>query len=331
MKNWIYGLLATLIFFSLIELVFVVVDVSFSPKILRNYTIVRNEVYDRYTNHIDPFYRDRFCDFIHQKAEGHRLIASCLADYFKEKHKLDSKSLIIAIGGSTTQGDDCESGTRWTDELEKLLKVKVLNLGAGGENSDYSLNVLKKNLAEGSAPDFVIEGDWINEIFEQSYTTSSATLLFYRSYYTLYKHLRSFRFLSNITEDINKKEFTTADIRKFMLHQGTPMEEILGDKKFNFTRKANSTSLFSLALEKYSNNMKLVSDLSHQYRFKVVSLNFPYVKDYYRNFSEKLNSFFEDRWIPKIKEQQKKEAIKYNFELMDAEKCVEDFRKKLHR
>lgn len=326
MKNLKYGLLVTLVFYSLVELTFVLVDWSFSPEIFRNYTINKVGVFNDFTGHIDPFYRNKFCDFIHQKAEGHRLIASCIADSFKRSQQHNSQRLIIAIGGSTTKGDDCESGTRWTIELEKILKTKVLNLGEGGENSDYSLRVLRERLEEGLRPSIVIDGDWLNEIFEPTDYQSKTTILLYKSYHTLYKHLRSFRFLSNTIHGFDKKRFTAFDMRNFMLHQDASMVEILGAKRFNFASGPHNSALFSEALVKYSKNMQLLHDLGKQYEFKVLSLNFPYVKNYYKYFSAKTNSFFDEKWIPQIKKRQKQDAIKYNFDFIDVETCFEEHR-----
>jgi hypothetical protein len=321
MKKVYNSIILVFLICTLLEIILVAFDFCFSPKLLHNYTIDKEMVYNKLTSHIDPFYKSKFCNYIHQTAEGHELLAKCISEYFNKKFKISPNSKIVAIGASTTEGDDCESGTRWTTQLEKILNIKVINLGESGKNSDNAIFKLKKELAIHEIPEFVIEGDWHAEFIEESIAPSNFKLFFYRLHASFYKYFRTFRLLNNYMIKY-KKNNPNLDIITGPENKN-PKEELLQGRKVHYTNSFNS---FEWAIKKYEKNMKILNELSQKYHFKVIILNFPYVKNYYLQISKDLNDFFEFAWFPQIKSKQKEVAIGYNFEFLDAEKCFAEYK-----
>ena len=328
-KKILLSLSMCLLFYGGIECILFAWDIIASPLILRNYTIEREIVYKKYLNHIKKTDQVRFCDFIHVKAEGHKLFADCVSDFFKNNNiELSHGDIILAIGGSTTEGSDCQANTKWTSELEKKVHVKVVNLGASGENSDYSINILKENLNKNNKIKYVLEGDWINEILEHNQekiiSKNKFKVFLTRGYYTLYREFRLARLLGNSFNNLHKEEFNYFDFLNITLHQNESIDSVLNsDNKLKTNNFRLGRNDFKNSIEKYKQNMDKIKLMSNQYGFEVLVINFPYVKNYYRDFSEKYNNFFDKQWIPQIKKAQFDSVKKNNFLFVDVEQCFE--------
>ncbi|MES2963043.1 MAG: SGNH/GDSL hydrolase family protein, partial [Bdellovibrionota bacterium] len=109
---------------------------------------------------VTPFYRTHFCDPVHFRDSGEELAAQCFArlapDLFEGRRE------VWFLGGSTTAGRNCDSTENWVSRLmKKHPNARFRNLAEGGQNSDMTLELLKKTEPKA---DLVVMADGINEM-----------------------------------------------------------------------------------------------------------------------------------------------------------------------
>jgi len=81
----------------------------------------------------------------------------------EDNHQLDNTDQVWIFGGSTSNSGFCDSkNLSWVDLLEINLKNK--NFARNGENSNFSLNVLKSELQKNDPPKSIIWANKVNEI-----------------------------------------------------------------------------------------------------------------------------------------------------------------------
>ena len=305
----------------LFELVCNGINFLFSPKIMQNNALSNNLVMDKIIDKSSKLDKKRFCDFIHPKSDGVLLMSSCVTNYFRKNLLYNSETKIVAIGGSTTEGFNCGEKNTWVEEVGKNLKVQVVNLGLSGSDSEGSLLALKKYLQHNSAPTYVLEGDWVNEIIGQDNTNKSVkTILLFRIHRTMYNNLLIFRLISNLITSLTPENLTQIDLYNFFDHHG---ESAQGYAHTNLLFNSNNNQLIDRAIVKYKKNIKEIAELSSKFKIKLIIVKFPHFKNYYKSFFKKYNDFFEIEWFPKIKYQQQLEAEKYQLNLIDTEKCFD--------
>lgn len=77
------------------------------------------------------------------------------------------KAKIIFLGDSLTSNNGSLGPARgydhWTDVVKTRFELDVVNLGKGGSRADAGLDRLKKALAEGAKPDFVLINFGMND------------------------------------------------------------------------------------------------------------------------------------------------------------------------
>lgn len=320
LKKILFQIIITLLFFSLVEIAFCSIEYFYPSSLFKNQPAFQLDSSKKFA-HIQNFDRTHFCDPIHVNESGHMLISACLADFFTKSVDLSRPIKIFALGGSTTEGRDCSSKNRWSDQLEKDLKnIKVLNFGKAGQNSSYDLEVLKKKLESGNIPDYVLWGNWVNELLANEIENNNYAIkiFLFKIYNTLYKYLHSARFISNYYNE-SQRDFSLIDAANTFSDES--------DKFINFSNLYENTKndIYSKSLEHYSKNVKLLAEFSTKYKFKVIVQGFPFIKKFYSRSHPRLDTFFEG-WVKAIKNQQFNEAAKYDFKFVDVQPCFEQKR-----
>lgn len=322
LKIFLLQIVVVVAFLGTLEIAFYVMDYFFRSNLFKDQSVFLMDNSKEYA-HVKSFDRRHFCDAIHVNENGHRIMAECLEGFLKKTADLTQQKNIFAMGGSTTEGQDCNSTIRRSDELEKkIVNLKITNYGKAPVASNYDLALLKNNLKHGNIPDYVLWGNWVNELF--SYKTNdkyfNAKIILLKSYNTFYKHLWAARLISNNYNEVNSKEFSFIDAANIFYDEDDKTETFLS------TQNNSNEDYYSKSLNNYIENIKQLQELSKKYKFEVIIQGFPYIKQFYSRAHPRLDVFFKN-WVELIKKHQHEEAIKNNFKYVDVQSCFEEKRR----
>lgn len=300
------------------------------------------------------FYRERFCDSIHQNQKGEAHVARCVWSDL-QKNKLSNEfDKILTLGASTTHGYNCESNTSWPKELLKLnQKLNIINLADDGAYSDESITKLRTEVADNRAPgiviwshgitEFLFYGDnrdinWntlkqdqqlINVLQAEAPYKENIFLKIMRIDITLQKYSVLYRWLRVIS---NMAALTVqSGYLKFVLS----ISDDNGDS--NIREKHIATAGFlngpvrllyspaaqKYALRNYELNLENLKDISEKNSIKVLCIKIPYVRNLFTFFSKEFGAQY-DAWIEKVNNLTASKCLELGFALADVDQCFLD-------
>jgi hypothetical protein len=315
------------------------------PHIFSNFKTRNEEMKEVFLNAENEFDRKVFCDIAHKTDLGNQLVARLLKQSSAFKNL--PRGEIWALGGSTTEEIDCPSSTPWTDYLQKFVTQKVRNYGKSAKNSDYSIEVLKKNISEGRIPGTVLWSNWLNEVLVhgdandpnfselQKKYVLKANPPFSRSKYwghrlskTLYENSYFCRGIVNLSNRISssKERITSEDISNFQVHMDMINQN--GEMEVPFFPPAfggNVDEYIRYTLDNIRLNLEKLNQLSRQHGFEVILLYEPVAQEHYKKFYPTWNHFFENIWYPQNHKAFLEGAEQYGWKSVDMQG---EFRKK---
>ncbi len=306
-------------------------------------TFFSNEFYD------NPL-KDYFCDHGHKTHKGNVLVAECLRKRINVNYLKGEDRSFLALGGSTTDGFSCNSNNSWVEELDKsLINVNIVNYGKGGENSDYSIKVLEKHLKNNKKVDVVFWNEGNEFMFfgnnkdlnykelirefpniEKDKNASfkdSFLILVYRVNSLFYKLSYSYRFVKKIffTNKKNISDFSKM-FSNFKLSDPTERDRLLLKGGLFSSPLRHFFSDFSIKYSSvnFSLNLDNLYKMSKAHNFKVICVNQPFNEHFFHNtystFNKRLNKYYES-----ISKTMKQKCKSYNFQYIDAHKCLKEY------
>jgi len=338
----------TILFFITLEVVMVCLSMfNNNSGVFLDRTIERPEFHRRYINSLDEFDQEAFCNFIHKKKKGHILVAQHLRQYLTNTKS--KPRLIWAMGGSTTWGEQCKSGTTWPIELQKLFpNDTIINYGKGNMSSDYSVKLLEEKLKD-KKPDIILWSHWINEILvhgnerdinydvlknsfdlEKVPKKKYAKLLLQRINKTLYKHITFYRMIDNKLMDLaNSRTFVDLSFDLFVEHHTVDSkdyfsmpEALIGNDAF----KGNRSEWIRYSLENYKINLSKVLNMTQRHQIELIMIFQPFIHDYYKDYSPKMNVFLENNWYSALKKLMIDTSHNNNWTFVDLDNHFQDLR-----
>ena len=300
------------------------------------------------------FYRDRFCDSVHQTKLGEQTVASCMAPDFESvlsATQAGENPKILALGASTTHGFNCNSETSWPTELSNLEKKNVINLADDGAYSDESISKLYKEIEKGNKPDMVIWSHGMTEFLfygdgrdinfsELSKDTELMQRLKGETVYkenfilkvlrfdiTLQKYWYGYRFMrvmGNLTA-MNLK----SGYHKFLMGQTdenlAEMNErekylALGGIFSGPVRMIFSQPALDYAIKNYGMNLDRLKIESDKNGFKVMCIKIPNVKGLLEPFSGEFGHAY-DSWIDRVNSFTVEKCNQLGFKVADVHSC----------
>jgi hypothetical protein len=286
---------------------------------------------------ISPFYEENFCDSMHKTSHGQELAAQCFIEQYKP---VLIKDEILAVGGSTTSGHDCNDvNMTWTDIISKNLKVNVINKGKSGSPSVYGINKIRELLAMGSCPKSVLWAYWTNEILTEKnmnidFKNDNIRYLFFKISYPLFVIERTIFQWSYIYRALHfylAKFDLLNRYGRFFTNSFEDPDTESDDQRLDF--KANLYMLKSMlspesrkrGRESLIEKLNELKQLSLEYNLKIYCVKMPYVKDYLKISSPAFNDAF-NNWFVEISEELEKQCNHHQFEIIDIQKCFEQKR-----
>ncbi|NCA17470.1 MAG: hypothetical protein EBS90_10575 [Betaproteobacteria bacterium] len=303
------------------------------------------------------FFRDRFCDAIHQTLMGEREVASCvLPDFRRLEEAIGRKPIdVLALGASTTHGYNCDSETSWPKELAGLLPdVRMRNLASDGSYSDESLTRLESALASGGTPavvlwshgltEFLFYGDqrdrnWgvlsrdqelVRRIRGEGVYKENFILKVLRWDITLQKYSWVYRWM-RITG--NRAVFSLSNgYRRFLLgtlqenqSNNTSREQYVGASGlFNGPiRVLFSEPALEYAIRNYLLNLEALKNLSLKHHFRVMCLKIPHVPGLLDEFSGEFSRAY-DGWIDRVNAITASRCLELGFAVTDVSRCYSE-------
>jgi hypothetical protein len=280
---------------------------------------------------LSTFYKEMFCDFIHKTEKGHKLTA----EYLNSKMTFKKYNKIWFLGGSTTEGKDCNDLQKtFSDFLYDMYPTKLfVNHGKNSKNSDYSINMLTHLLSLGKKADVIIWGHWINEFLVQGDSTD-INYEKLRKNFDLGKNLKEaklIKFIQRLNLSLYRKSsffqlFTNMTMSlvyrvrvMFVAHNNEDGSANLGEEKSLFPNsfKNQEKMWLDYALANYELNLIGLNQLSKKNKFDVVLVFMPYVESIYKKDNIQMHSLLEKKWYPRVKNLMQKTSIKYNWNFID--------------